>query len=313
MTIDEADNSRPTESFRRLLDRLSALSVERHSEAYRSIEWNDPAMAISPDDRRWVLPAWDPVGSSNWYRDQPVDRQAAIGLHRASCTMKVAVDFEAGLQQGLVAFAALLPNGHPAFRYAYHEITEEAQHSMMFQEFIARSGFDIPPPEDPMAMKARILSIASRTPVLFFVSVLSGEEPIDVIQERIVRSGQGQHPLLVKICQVHRQEEARHLSFARAVLRELSPSLTPRQRRMTSYEAPLTAQRMARLMMGISPAFADYWSIPSDVRVDMEVSVEMQKLLRAGIGPTRAACHESGLFPSRLEGVWENLHLRRAV
>src|SRR3989454_8600620 len=32
----------------------------------------------------------------------------------------------------------------PEFRYVYHEVIEEAQHSLMFQEFVNRSGFDIP-------------------------------------------------------------------------------------------------------------------------------------------------------------------------
>ena len=46
------------------------------------------------------------------------------------------------LKRGLLEFASTLPNGAPEFRYAYHEIIEEAQHSLMFQEFVNRSGFD---------------------------------------------------------------------------------------------------------------------------------------------------------------------------
>ena len=53
--------------------------------------------------------------------------------------MKIGLIFESVLKRGLLEFASTLPNGAPEFRYAYHEVIEEAQHSLMFQEFINRT------------------------------------------------------------------------------------------------------------------------------------------------------------------------------
>jgi hypothetical protein len=57
--------------------------------------------------------------------------------------MKIGYEFESVLKRGLLEYAAKLPSGSPEFRYVYHEVIEEAQHSLMFHEFVNRTGFDI--------------------------------------------------------------------------------------------------------------------------------------------------------------------------
>src|SRR2546422_7811838 len=57
--------------------------------------------------------------------------------------MKIGTQFENVLQRGLLEFAWTLANGAPEFRYVYHEVIEEGQHSLMFQEFVNRTGFDV--------------------------------------------------------------------------------------------------------------------------------------------------------------------------
>ena len=66
-----------------------------------------------------------------------------IGLHLIATFMKIGLQFEGVLKRGLLEFALRLPNGSPESRYAYHEIIEEAQHSLMFQEFVNPTGYDI--------------------------------------------------------------------------------------------------------------------------------------------------------------------------
>ena len=88
------------------------------------------------------------------------------------------------LKRGLLEFALALPNGAPEFRYAYHEVIEEAQHSLMFQEFVNRTGFDVPGLAVVGAARVapRRDRIGRRFPALFFVFVLGGEDPIDHVQ-----------------------------------------------------------------------------------------------------------------------------------
>src|SRR6185437_288401 len=133
--------------------------------------------------------------------------------------MKLGLQFESILKRGLLEYAATLPNFSSEFRYAYHELIEEAHHSLMFQEFVNRSGFDARGlGRADLAAVRFIIRLGRRFPELFFFFVLGGEDPIDHVQRRALRSGEAIHPLLERIMRIHVTEEARHLSFARHYL-----------------------------------------------------------------------------------------------
>ena len=91
--------------------------------------------------------------------------------------------------------------------------------------------------------------MARRFPALFFVFVLGGEDPIDHVQRKVLRSGRDIHPLLERIMRIHVTEEARHLSFARQYLRDTVPNLPPRRRTAIAIQAPITLATMAGVMM----------------------------------------------------------------
>src|SRR5437879_6702876 len=100
-------------------------------------------MTSDREDPRWELTDDDPLGHTEWYKAQPQGVRARIGLHRIAASMKTGLQFESILKRGLLEYASKLPNGAPEFRYAYHEVIEEAQHSLMFHEFVNRSGVDV--------------------------------------------------------------------------------------------------------------------------------------------------------------------------
>jgi len=131
-------------TYQHLLRRLSHQSVAKHFDAYADIDWDGDDFRIDPADPRWELGPEDTLGETAWYRAQPPDIRARIGLHLVATFMKTGLQFESILKRGLLAFAFDLPNGSPEYRYAYHEVIEEAQHALMFQEFVNRTGFDIP-------------------------------------------------------------------------------------------------------------------------------------------------------------------------
>jgi hypothetical protein len=130
--------------FTELVERLSHQSVVKHFDAYADVPWDDPAYAIDPTDPRWELSAQHPLGATEWYRSLPDDVRARIGLHSIVANMKAGLQFESILKRGLLEYAFTLPDRSPEYRYAYHEVIEEAQHSLMFQEFVNRSGLEAP-------------------------------------------------------------------------------------------------------------------------------------------------------------------------
>jgi hypothetical protein len=255
-----------TEPYEKLVARLSHQSVVKHFDAYADIPWDDPAYRIDPEDPRWELSADDVLGGTAWYRNQPPGVRSRIGLHMMATFMKIGLQFEGVLKRGLLEFALKLPNGSPEFRYAYHEVIEEAQHSLMFQEFVNRTGFDIPGLAWWQRIGARQVIRFGRTfPELFFVFVLGGEDPIDHVQRTALRSGRDIHPLLKRVMQIHVTEEARHLCFARQYLKEHVPRLGPVRRFILSRRAPFILAIMAQMMMRPSGQIVRTYGIPRAV------------------------------------------------
>src|SRR6185312_15011906 len=96
------------ESYEALLARLSRQSVHKRYECYRDIDWDAPELRVDASDSRWELPSTDPLGGTAWYRDKPPAERARIGLYRVATFMKVGLQFENVLSQGLLRFALTL-------------------------------------------------------------------------------------------------------------------------------------------------------------------------------------------------------------
>jgi len=211
-----------------MVGRLNRLSVERHFDAYADIDWDDPALALDPADPRFELPAIDPLRHTDWYAARTPAERAALGCYRWAACMKTGWHFENLLQRGLLRHAFELRNGAPEFRYLHHEIIEESQHTLMFQEFVNRSG--LPVRGMPWVLRRLaetfVVPLARLFPTLFFLFVLGGEDPVDHLQRRVLSDADTRlHPLVERIMRIHTTEEARHLSFARHYLQRTVPDL----------------------------------------------------------------------------------------
>lgn len=313
LTLDEEQqvaDAAVADTYRGLIDRLSRQSVDKHFDAYADIAWDAPEMQIDPADPRWELWNDDPVGKTEWYQSLPQEARARIGLHRIVTAMKIGVQFESVLKRGLLDYATTLPNNSPEFRYLYHEVIEEAQHSLMFQEFVNRSGFDPPGLPWDMRLGARfVVGLARRFPPLFFLFVLGGEDPIDYTQRRALRSGQPTHPLVERIMRIHVTEEARHLSFARHFLRHAVPELGRVRRLVLSVAAPLLLGEMARQMLLPSDSLLKQHGLPKGGlkgQVDMG---EARQFVKDSVGKVRRLCVDLGLVTRVSKPLWKAVGL----
>ncbi len=295
------------ESYDALVRRLSHQSVVKHFDAYADIAWDSEEFRIDPADLRWDLGDDDPLGASEWYRSQPASVRARLGLHLVASFMKIGLQFEGVLKQGLLAYASRLPNRSVEFRYVYHEVIEEAQHSLMFQEFVDRSGFDLPGLTGFYRfMAGQVTKLASVFPALFFIFVLGGEDPIDHVQRRALRRDPAPHPLLRRIMQIHVTEEARHLCFARHYLKENVGRLGPVRRSILGFGAPVILGLMAQLMMRPSPAIVREYAIPREVIDEVYTrNPRHRETTIAALAKVRNLCHELGLITPLSQRLWQ--------
>jgi hypothetical protein len=292
------------ETFTSLVGRLNRASVDKHFDAYADVDWDSPELAVDPADPRWELTSIDVITKTPWYAGLPPETRAEVGLYRLATTMRIGWEFENLLQRGLLLHAFHLRNGRPEFRYLHHEIVEESQHTMMFQEFVNRSGLDARGiPRFYRWTTPFIVPLAKWFPALFFLFVLGGEDPADHLQ-RIYLKGSPTHPLAERIMRIHITEEARHLSFAREYLRTQVPRLGPVRRFLLAVVAPALMGRMTRMMVDPSPRLIRRYGLPRRQLRAAKRTPEHKQIRRDSIAKTRRLCAELGLMTRVTRPIW---------
>jgi hypothetical protein len=297
-----------TDTLDGLLGRLNEQSVRKHFDAYLDVPWDE--YPIDSTDPRWALDELDPLGRTEWYRSLPPEEQSRLGLHTVATKMQVGYFFEGVLKRGLLEHAQTLPAGSPELRYVYHEVIEEAQHSLMFQEFCGRAGHGTVPklPRRARVGSKRVIKLARPFPELFFIFVLGGEDPVDHLQREALRNkGQaGLHPLLERIMRIHVTEEARHLSFARHWLKRRVPQLDPIRRMILGIGAPLILGEMGGLMMRPSKDVVREFAIPKAVlREAFDDNPEWGQSAAVAMRKVRSLCRELGLITPLTRPLWK--------
>ncbi|MEV0354926.1 diiron oxygenase [Nocardia sp. NPDC050697] len=288
---------------------LSEASVHRHFDAFLDVPWDDPEYAIVPGDPRWVLPAADPLGATDWYRALPLQRQIEIGMYRQAELVKVGLQFEQALIGGIMNFGLRLPNRSVEFRYSLHEATEECHHIQMFQELVNRIGVEVRGGPRWFRRAAPLLALAGGiVPFGFFVGVLAGEEPIDHLQKTVLRGTEERHPLVTRVMQIHIAEEARHIGFAHRYLQHKVPKLAPRQRFLVSVLTPVIMRVLCDVIMKPSRAMRRDLDIPAHV-IDQAWwgSESSRAMLRDTFADVRMLAVELELMNPVARRVWRAL------
>jgi hypothetical protein len=302
-TVSSEEYAPPGE-YGDVVTRLNRASVKKYYRAYTDVPWDE--YTIDPSDPRWI-PRRSQFAQTDWFREQPLARQARLSLHFSAWLMKLGAQFENVLCRGLLEFASTLPNHSPDFRYAYHEVIEESNHSLMFQEFVNRCGLHVPGVSPRMQRYgARVARLGRTFPELFFLFVLSGEEPIDYQQRALILEPRADiHPLLRRVSQIHVTEETRHISFAHAFLRKRVPLLSRLKMTRLRIATPLMLELMARTMMQPSPQLIREYRIPrSALEQGFERNpVHRQHVFRA-VSEIVDLCREIGVLVPAYEWLW---------
>lgn len=233
------------------------------------IDWDDPEYAVTPNDKRWVLPPNFDLGTSKWYQDLPREKQIEIGMYRYAQVAKVGSEFEEALIAGIALRNQTLPSSSEEKRYSTHEAEEEQRHILMFNEMANRIGSK--PHGAPNWFRnfsPLVGYVARKMPVGFWAVVLAGEEPIDHTQRTLIdmgRNGLDIHPMLEKVMKVHVAEEARHIGFADRFQKQHIDKLTPLQKKLFAASLPLVLRLAANAILKPSKQAQQDMGIPKSV------------------------------------------------
>lgn len=311
MTTIDTPRTRDGEDYVDLLTRLSEGSVHRSFDPFTDIDWDAPEFQVVTDDPRWILPEIDPLGAHPWYKAQSRERQIAIGMYRQANVAKVGLQFEQILIGGFMQHISRLPNHSAEFRYCTHEVIEECNHTLMFQELVNRSGVNVRGLGPFMRKVAPFLPLAARPfPSIFFMGVLAGEEPIDHVQKSYLRSDGDYHPTVKGVMRIHVAEEARHISFAHEFLRQRIPQHGPVARFVLSLVYPIVLRVLCNAIVVPPPEFWAEFDIPKSVKRDLFWRrKEARATLRGYFGDLRMLGDELGLMNPVAKLLWKLLKI----
>lgn len=299
-------------SYAETLEHLSELSVCKYHDPFTDIDWDAPHNRIDARDPRLCIADDHALAQTAWYAGLDAATRARFGLCWKAQTLKYGIGFEAVLSRGLLEFCQTVPDRSPEFRYAMHEVIEEARHSQMFQEFIDRSGVDTRPVSGFMAfMDDRIAHLGRTRPCVFFFAVLAGEIFIDEENRTDVRRPKHLvHPLVRQIMKIHVMEEARHVCFAQRYLEEHLPQLSAWQRFYTGLAVSVIFGESSRVMLEPDARLIRDFGIPQQALAQAfgPGTAHRHKLERA-TAPVRRLCAQHGLLQPLHERAWRRAGL----
>jgi hypothetical protein len=290
--------------------RLNRLSVGRGKDAFTDVAWDDPDMAVGPDDARLRVLSFDPLSDSEWYRSLTPADQARAGAWKFASSLKTGWHFENLMCQSFLHRMLYSDGAGPEYRYHYHEVIEECQHTLMFNELIQRLG--VPAKGAPWWLR-RVGEIctpvmAKHFPAAFFVLVLCGEEPVDRYQRQALAEGI-EHPLVQAIMRIHVAEEARHVSFARASLERDTATMGWLGRQVLGLHAAVSFAFMTRVMLQPPREMAkDLGVSHATLRDAYRNDAGRAFLIDAVAGPQRLLA-DLGLLTGPAARVWRALGL----
>src|SRR5580698_7619470 len=125
----------------------------------------------------------------------------------------------------------------PRVTYLLHEMGEETRHSRLFVRLLTQVQPRAKNPLNNAVLRLAqqvVLPILTSMPALFCLLVLSGEEVPDLMQ-KLASEHEETDPMIKAVSKYHRQEEARHLAFARLLFPEQWAAAGPIERFLVRY------------------------------------------------------------------------------
>ena len=200
----------------RRVDKLSSASLNRIVEPDRDLPGGVGDAQLIADELLLSVAGLEPGGLS---RDQMVtlSREVIAAIAHGG------IAFEAVLMAGFsLQIARTGDYTDPRITYLLHEMGEETRHSRLFVRMLDQIGATARNPLDNWFGRHVADLVIGRIvihPALLYTMVLAGEEIPDLLQKRAAEHP-GTDPFVREVNRYHRQEEARHLAFARMLLPE---------------------------------------------------------------------------------------------
>jgi P-aminobenzoate N-oxygenase AurF len=227
------------------VEKLNAASLARVIEPDVDLPGRLGGGKVLPDDLLWPTAGIDP-GVLDAGQAVAFSRYALAAITQAGLELEGVLMAGFGLQ-----IVRTDDYTDPRITYLLHELGEETRHSRLFARLL-----DQLPTPAPNPMGNRVFETVARgvvdqvihRPSLLYTMVLAGEEIPDLMQKRAA-DHPDTDPFVREVNRYHRQEEARHLAFARMMLPEVWERSSLADRTMVRFAAPTFIREMYENMI----------------------------------------------------------------
>jgi len=283
------------------INRLSTASANRVIEPDADVAGHVGPGQILPDDL---------LSTAGLDLDLSADQRATLSREEVASITTVGVMFEAVLEAG---FALQITRSEdltdPRVTFLLHEIGEETRHQRLFIRMLADLRPTAKHPLDkwlPRKIERFTVNRFIQHPALLYTLVLGGEEIPDLIQKRAAEHP-GTDPFIKQVNRYHRQEEARHLSFARAVLPEVWSRAGRIDRLLVHRVAPAVIGGMFDML--VHPGVYETIGLPGwETWKAVRTSAPRLELRREATRPVLRALLDAGaVTPGRIPKGWREL------
>lgn len=282
------------------IDRLVAASEKHSYDPFTEIDWDRPI----DDDAFHLPPELLPLyGTAEWDAMTDAERRT-YSRHELASLCSAGIWFEGILMRFLLDHLYDLPADDPAHRYLLIETADECRHSAMFGEFVRRGGTPAYRVHPALRLAGRVMKATAGGPEAF-IAVLAAEELLDVSNRRTMRDDRVA-PLSREIARLHVLEEARHVSFAKAYLADVWPTLHRRQRARAIVAAPFFVSGIALALT--NPAVYRELGIRRGFRVAQHNGHHRREVV-AGLAKLVDFLDELGAITRLTRPVWRRLGL----
>jgi hypothetical protein len=199
------------------IERLSTASLKRILEPDVEVPGAVGDGQVLPDELLSVADLSEVID-----RLTPAQKRA-LSREEFASIVETGVRFESVLMAG---FSLEILGRHdltdPRVTYLLHEMGEETRHSRLFVRLLTQIRPESSNPLDHWfvrKLERLVLPVLMSMPALFCLLVLSGEEVPDLMQ-KLASEHPDTDPMIKSVSKYHRQEEARHLAFARLLFPE---------------------------------------------------------------------------------------------
>ena len=180
------------------------------------------------------------------------DQMVTLSRQALASITTAGMQFEAILIAGFGLQIAGSPDyTDPRVTYLLHEMGEETRHSRLFARLLDQLGPPAPNPLDNRVfdlVSGQVINQIIHNPALLYTMVLAGEEIPDLLQKRAA-DHPGTDPFVREVNRYHRQEEARHLAFARMMLPEVWEQASLVDKSLVRFFAPTIIREMYENMI----------------------------------------------------------------